>query len=303
MARDRGAASAASDFVRELRAAGYDLVIDAHSNARSSFLAWCSGARAPDRLRARLCEGGRGLALPPIASCRSGRASSRCSAPDLLRPLGDRSARRACGARDPRCHARVGARAGGAARRARPVVAIHPGVSDCGRDQAVGSGALRPHCDSARARARRAVLVTWGPRERELAERVVAAVGGLRGARAARPRSILELAALYEACDLVIGADTGSAPSRRGARHPGRRAVRPEGSRDLRALGRAHAARPRRSCGGRSTAARATGARCSNVICMPAIQVGDVIAGGWRTGNLLRSPTESRSELHGIRAR
>src|SRR5688572_24609769 len=28
-------------FVRELRAAGYDLVIDAHSNARSSFLAWC----------------------------------------------------------------------------------------------------------------------------------------------------------------------------------------------------------------------------------------------------------------------
>src|SRR5262249_47386298 len=32
-------------FARELRAFGYELVIDAHSNARSSLLALCSGAR------------------------------------------------------------------------------------------------------------------------------------------------------------------------------------------------------------------------------------------------------------------
>ena len=139
------------------------------------------------------------------------------------------------------------------------MVAIHPGVSDFGAikqwDPArFGRTAIR----LARERGARC-LVTWGPGERELAQRVVAAAEGC-AALGPETGSILELAALYEACDLVIGADTGPLHLAAALGVPGRGPVRAEGPRDLRALGRAHRRRGARSCGGPSTAARATGA-------------------------------------------
>ncbi|MGE4189524.1 MAG: glycosyltransferase family 9 protein, partial [Thermoanaerobaculia bacterium] len=50
-------------------------------------------------------------------------------------------------------------------------------------------------------------LVTWGPGEEELAERVVAGAGG--GATKAFPATLLELAALATRARLLVAADTG----------------------------------------------------------------------------------------------
>jgi heptosyltransferase-1 len=56
-------------------------------------------------------------------------------------------------------------------------------------------------------RAGLATLVSWGPGEEALAERVAALSGG--AAKVAPASSLLELAALAEACRLVVAADTG----------------------------------------------------------------------------------------------
>jgi hypothetical protein len=147
---------------------------------------------------------------------------------DLLRPLGidPTGARAVLGIPEA---TREWARAQVAALGARPAVAIHPAFrtrarSSSGTPERFGRTAIR----LASERGARC-LVTWGPGERELAQRVVAASEGT-AELGPQTGSILELAALYQACDLVIGADTGSAASRRGARRPGGRAVRPEGS-------------------------------------------------------------------------
>jgi heptosyltransferase-1 len=50
-------------------------------------------------------------------------------------------------------------------------------------------------------------LVTWGPGEERLAERVVAASGG--AAERCFPTTLLELAALFRKARLVVAADTG----------------------------------------------------------------------------------------------
>jgi heptosyltransferase I len=156
------------------------------------------------------------------------------------------------------------------------VVAIHPGVSDFGAikqwDPArFGRTAIRL------ARERGAhCMVTWGPGERDLALRVVAAAEGC-ATLGPETGTILDLAALYEACDLVIGADTGplhlaaalgiAVVGLYGPKDPAVYAPW-----DARTGGAASVVRRAVYC---SPCRRRT---CSNVICMPAIQVGDVVA-------------------------
>jgi heptosyltransferase-1 len=194
-------------FVRELRAAGYELVIDAHSNARSSFLAFCSGARRRIGFAHGYAKEGAGWLYTDRVEPAQPRQLKVQRALELLAPLGidPRGARAVLGVSEAtREWARVQvAQLGG-----RPVVAIHPGVSGFGAikqwdPERFGRTALR----LARERGARCVI-TWGPGERQLAERVVAASEGA-AALGPQTRSILELAALYEACDVVIGADTG----------------------------------------------------------------------------------------------
>src|SRR5262249_38204553 len=126
---------------------------------------------------------------------------------DLLRPLGidSRGARAVLGIPEA---TRAWAREQIAQIGGRPAIAIHPGVSDAGAikqwDAArFGRTAIR----LARERGARC-LVTWGPGERDLAQRVVAASEGCAVLAPETP-SILHLAALCEACDLMIGVDTG----------------------------------------------------------------------------------------------
>ncbi len=261
-------------FLRELRAAGYELVIDAHCNARSSFLAWCSGARRRIGLAHGYAKEGAGWlytdrVVPAQRQLKVQRAL------ELLRPLGidPRGARAVLGISEQR---RAWARAQVAQLGGRPVVAIHPGVSDFGAIKQwdptrFGRTAIR----LARERGVQC-MVTWGPGERDLALRVVAAAGGC-AALGPETGTILDLAALYEACDLVIGADTGPLHL---AAALGIAVVGLYGPKDPAIYApwdaRTGAASPvvRRAvyC---SPCSRRT---CSNVICMPAIQVGDVVA-------------------------
>ncbi len=262
-------------FARELRAARYDLVIDAHSNARSSVLAWCSGAGRRIGLAHGYAKEGAGWLYTDRVVPTAARQLKVQRTLDLLRPLGidPRGARAVLGIPESM---RAWARAQVEQLGSRPVVAIHPGVSDFGAikqwDPArFGRTAIR----LARERGARC-LVTWGPGERELAMRVVASSEGF-AVLGPETGSILHIAALYQACELVIGADTGPLHLAAALGVP---VVGLYGPKDAAVYApwdaRTGAAAPvvRRAvyC---SPCNRRT---CSNVICMPAIQVGDVVA-------------------------
>ena len=194
-------------FARELRAAHYDLVIDAHGNARASFLALCSGARRRIGYAHGYAKEGAGWLYTDRVVPTRPRQLKVQRALELLGPLGidPRGARAVLGIPDAM---REWARAQVAELGGRPVVAIHPGVSEFGAikqwaPERFGGTAIR----LARERGARC-LVTWGPGERDLAQRVVAASEGT-AVLGPQTGSILHLAALYQACDLVIGVDTG----------------------------------------------------------------------------------------------
>jgi ADP-heptose:LPS heptosyltransferase len=158
----------------------------------------------------------------------------------------------------------------------RPAVAIHPGVSDAGSikqwdPDRFAATAIR----LARERGARSI-VTWGPGERDLALRVVAASEGC-AVLGPETASILYLAALYEACDLVIGADTGPLHLAAALGIPVVGLYGPKDPAiyapwDARTGAAAPVVRRPVYC---SPCNRRT---CGNVICMPAIQVGDVVA-------------------------
>jgi len=262
-------------FARELRAAGYDLVIDAHSNARSSFLAFCSGA--PRRIgfaHGYAKEGAGWLYTDRVVPTRPRQLKVQ-RALDLLRPLAieSRGARAVLGIPEA---TREWARAQVEQLGGRPVVAIHPGVSDAGAikqwdPERFGRTAIR----LAGERGARC-LVTWGPGERDLALRVVAASDGT-AVLGPQTGSILELAALYQACDLVIGADTGPLHLAAALGVPVVGLYGPKDPAiyapwDARTGEAAAVVRRPVYC---SPCNRRT---CPNVICMPAIQVGDVVA-------------------------
>ncbi|HKA16473.1 MAG TPA: glycosyltransferase family 9 protein [Myxococcota bacterium] len=262
-------------FARELRATGYDVVIDAHSNARSSLLAWCSGARRRIGFAHGHAKEGAGWLYTDrvVPAARLQLKVQR--ALDLLRPLGidPRGARAVLGIAEP---TRAWARARVQELGGRPAVAIHPGVSDSGaikqwHPERFGRTAAR----LARECGARC-LVTWGPGERELALRVVEAAEGC-AALGPETGSVLELAALYEACDLVIGVDTGPLHLAAALGIPVVGLYGPTDPAvyapwDARTGAAAPVVRHPVYC------SPCNRRRCSNVICMPAIEVGDVVA-------------------------
>jgi ADP-heptose:LPS heptosyltransferase len=134
-------------------------------------------------------------------------------------------------------------------------------------------------------------IVTWGPGERALAERVVAAS---QGAAQLCPEtgSILDLAALYEACDLVIGVDTGPLHLAAALGVPVVGLYGPKDPAiyapwDARTGAAASVVRRPVHC------SPCNRRRCGNVICMPAIQVGDVVDAA--RDSLAETPAEAAS--------
>jgi len=261
-------------FVRELRAARYEIAIDVQSNGRSSALALLSGARRRIAFSREFAkEWGSWLATDRVRPTDVGLHKVARNL-ELLRPLGVD----ARGARPqlPLPEAALARARERTASLGRPRVALHPGVS--------GFGAIKQWDPVRFARTAKRLadehgascLVTWGPGERELALRVVDASEG--AARLAEPTaSILELAALYTHCDLVVGGDTGPVHLAAALGVPvlglyGPKDPEVYGPWDGRTGRRARAVRRPVHC---SPCPLRT---CTNVICMPAIEVDDVVA-------------------------
>jgi lipopolysaccharide heptosyltransferase I len=256
---------------RELRSARYEVAIDAQCNLRSSLWAWSTGAR--HRI---------GFAPPFTKEKAHWLSTLRVSAPphgqlkahrnlELLRPLGVDARDARPRIRVPEASRRVAEPLAGGSR----LVALHPGVS--------GFGAIKrwaPDRFAALARRLREergarCLVTWGPGERETAEQIVAESAGA-AELAPETHSLLELAALYEACDALVGCDTGPLHLAAALGVP---VVGLYGPKDPAVYG---------PLDGRTGEAATTVwkkvhcspcklRRCGNVICMPAIQVEDVV--------------------------
>lgn len=193
-------------FVRGLRAADYDLVVDFHSILKSGVLAWASGAErrvtyAPPFGR----EHGHRFAtekalLDPPRQSRFARNDA------LVRYLGiaEQPLPRPLGIPDEAVEAARQALGEGPA-----PVAIHPGTSDA---TAHKRWTVEGYAAVARSLAADGIpsVVTAGPArdDRAFADAVIEASVG--AARLAPPTpSLLDLAALFQACRLYLGGDTG----------------------------------------------------------------------------------------------
>lgn len=256
----------------ELRAERFELSLDAQSNLRSGLLARASGASrrvgfAPPFSK----EHAHWLLTDPV-SAPAGKQLKVERNLELLRPLGIEPG-------PARAHVPVSERARKFAEEVLcapgPWVALHPGVS--------GMGALKqwpPERFAQVARQLEAsygarVLVTWGPGEEVLAQRVARATDG--SARVAPATvSLQELAALYQGCAAVAGSDTGPVHLAAALGVP---TVALFGPKDpaIYAPWQAQTGRAARviwkdvhcsPCGKR---------RCGNIICMPAIGVEEVV--------------------------
>lgn len=269
--RHAAAAGRLSQMARELRRARYQLTIDAQCNLRSSLWAWITGA--PQRI---------GFAPPYTKEKAHWLSTIRVAAPaggqnkahrnlELLGPLGIDSA----DAR-PRIAIPEASRAfaRGLAGRDGARVALHPGVS--------GFGAIKqwaPERFAALARRLREERgarswVTWGPGERELAQQVVDASDGAALLAPETP-SLLDLAALYETCDVVVGGDTGPLHLAAALGVP---VVGLYGPKDPAVYGPldGRTGRPATTVWKQVHCSPCRLRRCNDVICMPAIQVEDV---------------------------
>lgn len=272
----RFAAAAARQLraIRELRAARYELTLDAQCNLRSASWARLSGAQrrigfAPPYTK----DQAHWLSTEQVHAPIGGQLKVQRNL-ELLKPLGISSE----GARAVLPVPEAARRAAGELRSRfgdTPLVALHPGVSGFGElkrwpPERFSALARRLH-DERGAHS----LVTWGPDERGLAESVVAASGGA-ASLAPQAGSLLELAAFYEACDALVAGDTGPLHLAAALGVP---VVGLYGSKDPAIYGpwngrtgelgavvwkQVHCS----PCGLR---------RCGNVICMPAIEVADVI--------------------------
>ena len=261
-------------FVRELRAARYEITIDPQCNLRSAAAARSTGARRRIGFSRRFAKEGAHLWLTERVEPRPDRRLKVERNLELLRALGIDGA----GARPQVAipeGAREWARASLAKLGGERVIALHPGVS--------ASGAIKrwePERYAATARRLRdeagiCSVVTWGPGELELAQQVVSASDGA-AQLGPQTSSILELAALLSACPLVVSGDTGPLHLAAALGVP---VVGLYGPKDPAIYGPwyAHTDGLGRVVRRPVHCSPCTLRQCPNVICMPAIQVEDVV--------------------------
>lgn len=268
------------EFVRELRGAGYGVAIDVQCNLRSALLTWASGARRRigfERPFAK--EGSRWLASERVVPDAERRLKVERNL-ELLRPLGiDGAGARACVAIADASRSR--ARSFFARLGPGPAIALHPGVSDFGALKRWPTERYAALAQALRREHGAHCVVTWGPGDRVRAERVVRESGGA-AVLAPETAVILDLAALYERCDAVVGSDTGPIHLAAALGVP---VVGLYGPKDpaVYAPWDARTGRAAPVVWKQVHCSPCTRRRCGNVICMPAIQVADVEAAVRRT--------------------
>jgi ADP-heptose:LPS heptosyltransferase len=200
------AAREAAAFLRELRAARFDLVVDFHAILKSGLLARLSGARRRVSYARPFAREGAAWFATDRARLEPPKQSRFDRNEALLRVLGSDAALPARALHvPPEALERIDEALGGGAA---PVV-IHPGTSDATpykRWTPDGYGRV------ARALAEEGVpcVVTSGPAasDREMAAAVLAAAGSAARPAPATP-TLLDLAALFARSRLYLGADSG----------------------------------------------------------------------------------------------
>ncbi len=194
---------------RELRERRFDLAIDFQGNFRSGIVTFGSGARVRVGFTAgRVKEYShvfytKNVYLPKPPMHRTWRNLTLLEAIGIRRQVlpaglevgpGDGAAARAF-IRE----SRIGTK---------DIVVLHPGVSEFGAFKQWQAEKFAELAKLLGKRRRTAVLVSWGPGERALAERVVRGSGGsvMMGPE---PRGLRELAYLLSKTALFVGGDTG----------------------------------------------------------------------------------------------
>lgn len=202
-------------FFRDLRRERFEVALDFHSNLRSSIAVLASGARRRYGFGRGHCYERTYLFRNRNVIPRSARLHKVEKNFEIVRALGiDPAGARARVAVPEAARERAARFAGGAfGTAAARVVAFHPGASG---HVAGKMWPVEAYAALARELGREGmrVLVTWGPGERRLAERIAAAAvaaGAPEGAVVLAPEtaSLQELSALYERCAAVVGSDTG----------------------------------------------------------------------------------------------
>jgi predicted lipopolysaccharide heptosyltransferase III len=217
--RARGLGGLRDDLVlgRRLRAERYDLAIDFHGGPRASLLTWLSGA--PERIGYEVA-GRSWMYTRRIARPRALRPRHSVENQwDLLAPLGVAPPDRARFPMEMPLDRAVAAAVAGRLAEAGVaaddrLVVIHVSAGNPFR-RWPAAHFVELAVALAAGDARRRILVTSGPSEREAAERVIVeARAGLGGARASQilscgEFSLAELRALLDRASLYIGGDSG----------------------------------------------------------------------------------------------
>jgi lipopolysaccharide heptosyltransferase I len=206
--RMRGATGVPA-VVRALRAARYDVAIDAQGLVKSALLARLAGAgRVLGFDRAHLREPLARWMYDGTAAPAGPHVLDKAAA--LAAALGAQASPPRFALRPPASDVAARARAVLGVAADRPFAALNPGAAwPNKRWPADRFGALAQHLH---ARHGWASIVTWGPGEESLAAAVVAAAnagGGDAVAAAAPPTDLGELLALLAAAGLVVAGDTG----------------------------------------------------------------------------------------------
>ncbi len=213
-------------FFRDLRRERFDVAIDFQGNFRSGLATYLSGARARIGFARGFCKEGNHVFTTHRVAPESRRIHKVDTNLRLLRPLGV----------EPLQDGAAGATAAGAAAAPRavvaipeearrrvegfirsldldpgtPLVALVPAVSRFGAFKQWHPERFAALADAlAEDQGARSIL-TWGPGERPIAAKVASlAAERTRPIIACETSSVLELAAIFERCDAVVGCDTG----------------------------------------------------------------------------------------------
>ena len=201
-----GAAAEAGDFLRSVRDARFDLVLDFHAILKSGLLSWAS--RAPRRVTYShpFAREGAAWFATERAELSPPKQSRFLRNEGLVRYLGVESAMPAAPLVVPSA---ARARADAALRGERPV-AIHPGTSDSTEHKRWTAEGYAEVAKRLAGAGGPSSIVTVGPAsdDRAFADEIVSRAGGAARLAPSTP-SLLDLAGLFDASRLYIGSDTG----------------------------------------------------------------------------------------------
>jgi lipopolysaccharide heptosyltransferase I len=195
-------------FLAGVRSRRFDMAIDFQGNFKSGLVMRMTGARLRVGYDRRNTTEGNYVFTNrrvPIADARVNRAEKYLA---LARALGGAAEAKPVLPAWPEDAAMAEALLRDPRVSRRPLVVIHPGTSEFGafkRWAPEQYGRLAQHLTRERGAS---VVVTWGPREHSLAEKVAAASGDA-AVLAPATHNLRELAELLRRADLFVGADTG----------------------------------------------------------------------------------------------